>query len=557
MAVRKLCYIVVVDDDEEGEGIVETIGKPRVGSSFWYTQTVLQTVLQLVGCKAHHAVKISRRVFDIFERENLQSRAFHDDFFVTNISLLTSTRSDKFMNQVLKNVGNDPNSFNNKLFGLYKKLVSMKVTRERFLDAICSSLEEYHYVGPSQRSDVMLACRLREKKESVTILLCGTSGCGKSTLSSLLASRLGITTVVSTDSIRHMMRSFVDEKENPLLWASTYHAGEFLDPAAVAQAKARKKDGKSLTGSIKGHSNSDALSIIKEDDIEVDSSQSKVVDPPPSPKQVGSKLLTIEGYKAQSEMVIESLDRLIKTWEDRRQSVVVEGVHLSLNFVRQGSLRRYMAIVNSDGSVAKAWPFSSVDRLGQITSSNGEVGCPIYGSFQGCQGEHINVQFGNFGVGSWPNDREGTSYKAGGDEEANRCSSTSSPLHSDGNSKELIDEAPVSESEEEHLQDEEADFSDTTEVFGDSCEGSVTESSGGSDEEIEEDNNEELKRFKDENMTAEEQELHKGCQRTLSMSSSKRAVKEGRRYGRRCHSLPLHRNSRRTENVKAPVPSVD
>ena len=46
----------------------------------------------------------------------------------------------------------------------------------------------------------------------------------------LQASRLGITTVVSTDSIRHMMRSFVDEKENPLLWASTYHAGEFLDP---------------------------------------------------------------------------------------------------------------------------------------------------------------------------------------------------------------------------------------------------------------------------------------------------------------------------------------
>ncbi|KAK1278409.1 hypothetical protein QJS04_geneDACA003651 [Acorus gramineus] len=457
MAVRKLCYIVVVDDDEEGEGIVETIGKPRVGSSFWYTQTVLQTVLQLVGCKAHHAVK---------------------------------------------------------------KLVSMKVTRERFLDAICSSLEEYHYVGPSQRSDVMLACRLREKKESVTILLCGTSGCGKSTLSSLLASRLGITTVVSTDSIRHMMRSYVDEKENPLLWASTYHAGEFLDPVAVAQAKARKKDGKSLAGSIKGHSNSDALSIIKEDDIEVDSSRSKVVDPPPSLKQVGSKLLAIEGYKAQSEMVIESLDRLIQTWEDRRQSVVVEGVHLSLNFVIDlGRLLRRMV---------------KLDVRFMVLSKV--------------------VKFGNFGVGSWPNDREGTSYKAGADEEANRCSSTSSPLHSDGHSKELIDEAPVSESEEEHLHDEEADFSDTTEVFGDSCEGSVTESSGGSDEECEEDNN---KEFKDENITAEEQELHKACQRTLSMSSSKRAVKEGRRYGRRCHSLPLHRNSRRTENAKAPVPSVD
>lgn len=54
-------------------------------------------------------------------------------------------------------------------------------------------------------------------------------------------SRLGITTVVSTDSIRHMMRSFVEEKENPLLWASTYHAGECLDPVAVAEAKAWRK----------------------------------------------------------------------------------------------------------------------------------------------------------------------------------------------------------------------------------------------------------------------------------------------------------------------------
>ena len=63
---------------------------------------------------------------------------------------------------------------------------------------------------------------IQEQRSSVTVLLAGTSGTGKSTLAGLLAARLGITTVLSTDNIRHMLRSFADEDKNPLLWASTY-----------------------------------------------------------------------------------------------------------------------------------------------------------------------------------------------------------------------------------------------------------------------------------------------------------------------------------------------
>lgn len=171
--------------------------------------------------------------------------------------------------------------------------------------------------------------RIRERKESVTVLLCGTSGCGKSTLSTLLGSRLGITTVVSTDSIRHMMRSFVDEKENPLLWASTYHAGECLDPVAVAEAKARRKAKKNS-----GISSSSGI------DYEKNGVRSDKVDGKP----IGKKQMAIEGYKAQSEMVIDSLDRLITAWEDRKESVVIEGVHLSLNFV-MGLMRKHPSII--------------------------------------------------------------------------------------------------------------------------------------------------------------------------------------------------------------------
>lgn len=50
-------------------------------------------------------------------------------------------------------------------------------------------------------------------------------------------------------------------------------------------------------------------------------------------KPIGKKQMAIEGYKTQGEMVVNSLDRLITAWEDGRESVVVEGVHSSLNFV--------------------------------------------------------------------------------------------------------------------------------------------------------------------------------------------------------------------------------
>lgn len=134
--------------------------------------------------------------------------------------------------------------------------------------------------------------------------------------------------MVSTDSIRHMMRSFANEKENPLLWASTYHAGECLDPVAVAGAKARRK-AKKLAGVSRSLSKDEATE--GNNSSKSDSRMSETSSGPTellSPKQ-----MAIEGFKAQSEMVIDSLDRLITAWEERKESVVVEGVHLSLNFV--------------------------------------------------------------------------------------------------------------------------------------------------------------------------------------------------------------------------------
>ena len=127
------------------------------------------------------------------------------------------------------------------------------------------------------------------------------------------------------------MRSFIEERENPLLYASTYHAGDYLDPVAVAQAKAKNK-AKKL--SVISHSNADADKDAGTSSDEKCHNGASSSDSPPSRTEVPSKKqMAIEGYKAQSEMIIGSLDRLITTWEERKESLIVEGVHLSLNFV--------------------------------------------------------------------------------------------------------------------------------------------------------------------------------------------------------------------------------
>ncbi|XP_043705641.1 P-loop NTPase domain-containing protein LPA1 homolog 2-like [Telopea speciosissima] len=622
-----LFYIVVVDDGDRRDG----------NDSFRYTRSVLQSTLQLMGCKARHAFKISRRVFEVMRNESSADALPH--VWVGNSGLdALEEHHDKEKNcsacgclgkgEVCDHsVSEKDERSKTKPFELYKRRTTVVVKRKAFLDGVCDVLAEYKYVGPNQRADLALACRIRERKESMTVLLCGTSGCGKSTLSALLGSRLGITTVISTDSIRHMMRSFVDEKQNPLLWASTYHAGEFLDPVAVAKAKAKRRAKKSahISYSLPKDEASDGAVNKNPDSGPTDacSSTTELI----SPKQ-----MAIEGFKAQSEMVIDSLDRLITAWEERKESVVVEGVHLSLNFVmglmkkhpsiipfmiyitneekhlerfavrakymtldpaknkyvkyirnirtiqdylcnradkhlvpkinntnvdrsvaaihatvfsclhrreageqlydpitntvavideeyrrqnaanslsskgmfqliqRKGSSRHLMALLNTDGSVAKAWPVGSIGNNGNPISYYGSekgMGIPMYGPLQIGKAEPVNLQFGNFGISAWRSDTGGTSHtgsidesRADGTETGSRYYSSccSSPRMSDGPAKELKEEQSVSGTDEEADEppevDSDEDLSDVGEKqIHEEMEGSVDEESTKSDEE--------------------------------------------------------------------------
>uniref|UniRef100_A0A1D1XWC6 Uncharacterized protein DDB_G0273453/DDB_G0273565 n=1 Tax=Anthurium amnicola TaxID=1678845 RepID=A0A1D1XWC6_9ARAE len=633
----KLLYIVVVDEEEKGGGRQNgsstppsppspappasscSSSSPPPLPSFRYTRPVLQSTLQLMGCKARHAFKISRRVFEIFRTKCSSGDLAHSDREVSRLCLTETAPNEENSHSSIENVEQ-----NDKIpFELYKRLTTVVVSREIFLDVVCDALSEYKYVGPNQSADLIVACRIRERKESVTILLCGTSGCGKSTLSALLGSRLGVTTVISTDSIRHMMRSFVDERQNPLLWASTYHAGEYLDPVAVAEAKARRK-AKKLAG-VTPVSKEESPGVLHE------MTDVRMLDAGSGVELLGKKQMAIEGFKAQSEMVIDSLDRLITAWEDRKESVVVEGVHLSLNFVmglmkkhpsiipfmiyitnedkhmerfavrakymaldpaknkyvkyirnirtiqeylcnradkhlvpkinntnvdrsvaaihatvfsclrrrvageqlydpvtntvslideeyrnqcaanslsskgmfqliqRKGSSRHLMALLNTDGSVAKAWPVEQIDGNRSGNVSDKCVGNPMYGPLQIGKAEPVNLQFGNFGISAWPSDTGGTSHtgsidesRADGTDTGSRYYSSccSSPRISEGPAKELKEEFSVSGSEEEaddqHDVDSDEDLSDVdNKGIDEEMEGSVDEESTKSDEEYE------------------------------------------------------------------------
>ncbi|CAI5724483.1 unnamed protein product [Peronospora destructor] len=155
---------------------------------------------------------------------------------------------------------------------------------------IYSSLARLDYVKPHHLLDFEVAEEITQRNQSFAVLLGGTSGTGKSTLASLLAARLRLTTVLPTDSVRHVLRSFTSKEEKPCAFVSTYQAGDALSPEMIAAIQGDRED----ISTARLH-----------------------------------KKMVLKGYKMQSDLVLEKLDRVLTMFEERKQSLVVEGVHLN------------------------------------------------------------------------------------------------------------------------------------------------------------------------------------------------------------------------------------
>ena len=83
-------------------------------------------------------------------------------------------------------------------------------------------LDSGGYLQDYRLLDFWQAMLVASRKKSLVIMLGGTSGCGKSTLGSLLTTRFGLSEFMSTDTIRHLLRSRYSLEENPCIHKSTY-----------------------------------------------------------------------------------------------------------------------------------------------------------------------------------------------------------------------------------------------------------------------------------------------------------------------------------------------
>ena len=115
--------------------------------------------------------------------------------------------SKGILSQSLEASGIEPTISHSLALTIEKTLLRRRgneVTNDELRELTVKNLREKY--GASYADRYLLWRRLKEPVNPLIILLGGTAGTGKSTLAVELAHRLGITRVISTDSVREVMR---------------------------------------------------------------------------------------------------------------------------------------------------------------------------------------------------------------------------------------------------------------------------------------------------------------------------------------------------------------
>lgn len=142
------------------------------------------------------------------------------------------------------------------------------------------------------------------KNNKVVILINGTSGSGKSTLTKKLAEKYGIKNTLCSDHVRQKMRDAIPKAQDPLIHASTYETGYYLNQADLDRIEKCLKLNQSTQ------------------DAPVDSS-------------LITQMGCVRGYEIQCEMIepllLKEIDELVST----NGSLIVEGVHVTESVVNK------------------------------------------------------------------------------------------------------------------------------------------------------------------------------------------------------------------------------
>lgn len=176
------------------------------------------------------------------------------------------------------------------LRGEEDRVIRQRVIREKVETLLLSE------VGPDVSARYRLLRVIRHPPRPIIVLLGGVSGTGKSFLASELAYRLAISRVVSTDSIREVMRAMVSPALLPTLHASTFSAWEALIPPEQ-----------------------------------------------PMPERPSKELL-MNGFREQVQQVSVGLDAIVNRSIEESASLVLEGVHLVPGYLRASEDTRAIVI---------------------------------------------------------------------------------------------------------------------------------------------------------------------------------------------------------------------